>query len=498
MMPLTRFPHPFQDRAGNAIVGATVTITKWSNGNPVELYTDALGASPVGSNTAVTDADGEINVYLSPDIVDVSVTKAGQTLLAATGIEVVGVTVMVYADDYGSLTKAIQKAQTYELLGAGVWLTPGKQYSRTEKLAIPSACGLVSDGTARIYAPAGSFDNATLGTRYSSNSCVIDMSGLTSGAFTRAQAPFLIGVEIVSESATGRAVDAIVARNVERLRIENVTVRGFPTGADLRLASLVGGIVRGVNCGNRTDDYDWPTQPQMTGICVDQDRIDGRGSSNTRFSDNFIREILATGDYLASWGQESDGVNISHQSSVLLTFTNTTINEVGEGIDCFGKHIAFNGVTMSNIRAAGIKFVHGASFCSVNGGALVNVGRYGVVFSGSDIEDVGDTTRNVINGLTVTNVDYLGAHAASNTACIGFEDNGGSEGLPVGNIVNGAALSCGDEGQYGWYDESNGSGNIGEAISIAVGGNTTKRVRVDNAAGSCRLVGSSTYHTDLT
>lgn len=378
--------------------------------------------------------------------------------------------------------------------GGGVYLFPGKRYKVTSKISIPARCGIYSDGSAEIYAPAASFNNTTLANKYASNSAVLDLSGLTVGPYTVSESPFVVGVRITSEVSQGRLVDAIVARNARNVRIEGCEVSGFPIGCGIRASTLYGGSITRNFIHDFTDNAVWGTQPQITGIEIDGDRVNSVASGQTVIAGNVIKDLTVGATVLASWGYQTDGINVAHQSSAYLAISNNTIARVGEGIDLYCQRCTVSGNTIAEVYIFGIKLIHGASFNSVCNNSIHDFGLGGVVVSGSTVVGVGDTQRNVINNNTISSGNYNAAWTASDTYCIGFIDGGGTTGKPNYNTANGNNMSEGSA-KYGWLDTSTGASNanFGEGNQIVPGGSNVAVVAVTAGGGACNASGSATY-----
>lgn len=525
--PFTGTVWTITDAAGNPVSGAKVRTYEAGTLTDKAVYTSASLATPA-SNPVIADSSGRVQFFMGSgayrfrvfDSTDVELTVYAVDNVSRpldsddlTGIDASGVTLtptgagavagpisdtmtsIVYADHYGTLQQALTVAQGNG--GGAVWLTPGTRYTLTAQITIPARCGLMSDGTAEIYCPASVFTNTSLATRYTSTSAAIDMSGLTSSPYTISTAPFIVGVRITSEVSDGRAVDAIVARNVKEVRIEKCEISGFPVGCGVRAASLVGGSI----CDNWIHDFTsataWGSQPQITGIELDNDRINSVGSAGVRICRNSIKDLTVTGSLLSTYGYQTDGINLAHQTTNNCIVSDNFIDNVGEGIDVFGKCNTINGNTIRNAYIYGLKFIHGASFNSAAGGTIENAGLGGVVFAGSAVSGVGDTTRNAVSGITIRELNYNSAWTANSSAGISFVDNTGTAGKPVSNVVTGCTVSEGTLGKYGWLDQSTGSNNFGEGIEVVIGAANVKRVEVTSAAGTCRVAGSGTYSTSL-
>src|SRR6185295_2282872 len=217
------------------------------------------------------------------------------------------------ADD----TKPLQKALDS---GKVVYLAPGRTYAVTSRLDVPSEGGMISDGTATILARAGGFTNTdpTGKGRYGPISTVISATGLTKPPFTPHKGIVIRGIKLRFEQTEGRYVDAIVARNVDTLTIVGIDISGFPVGTGIKVASIVGpsSISR-----NHIHDFHSNTDfskaypgsgPQITGIEVDNDRVNGVATRNLVIADNEIANLTVGPVFLAAHGYQTDGINVAH------------------------------------------------------------------------------------------------------------------------------------------------------------------------------------------
>jgi parallel beta-helix repeat protein len=470
--------------AGGATQGGTAYTLTTSTAITIDTTGLVWAASTAVGNLA-TQLASSASAVLGPALVGYS----GANAYAANTVGAALNTLLI-ADSFSSLSVALAAALAAG--GGGVWLTPGKRYTLTTRLSIPARCGLISDGTAEIYAPAASFTNTSLAGTYGATSSVLDLSGLTTGLFTVSESPFVIGVRVTSEVSQGRLVDAIVARNVKNVRIKDCEISGFPVGCGVRGASLLGGEISGNFIHDFTDNAVWGSAPQITGIEIDQDRVNSVSSVGVNISGNRIKDITVGATVLASWGYQTDGINIAHASSGGHTIANNRISGVGEGIDIFGSTCTITGNVISQCYIFGMKFIHGASYNSVMGGSISDVGLAGIRFDGA--ATAVDTERNTVTGVTIASIDYLGAYAASDSACILFSD--GASGKPQYNTVIGCTLTLGSGGKYGWLDTSSGTAhaNFGLGNQIITGASVVALISVTAAGGACNASGSATFN----
>jgi len=507
------------DRDFNRLWMAAQEMRAAINGVMRAPYPEVLADMPAAADRAglmpIFDTDGDVTVStFTADQVASAVAAAYTAASLAdavsylqAGVGAAWQTVQyrlrktIWVDDYNTL----EDAQIYAASlgrGRGVKMRPGQRYTLTVgRVLIPSGGGIYcSQGTAEIYAPASLFTNTNLSNKYAATSAVIDMSGELSGGFAPSVSPYLVGIRLASEVSDGRMVDAITARNVRDLRIENCEFSGFPVGCDIRASTLdCGRIVHTRHLG-RNSTHVWGSQPQSTAIELDNDRVNSTASDGLQIDHPVIRDFTITGQSSAAWNHQTDGINIAHRDSKNTSITAADIDNVGEGIDIFGANNVVNGFKIRNAKFFGLKFIHGAQFNVAGNGSILNFGIAGAVFAGTSDVGAGDTSRNRLSNTTITNGDYLGTMAATEVvACVKFEDNGGATGKPKDNGVSNCALSEGATGEYAWYDGSTGTNNYGSGITIAIGAANVKRVEVIGGAGvgSVQLHGSLTYHTSL-
>jgi len=340
------------------------------------------------------------------------------------------------ADD----TSAIQAALNAALAigGGAVHLAHGEIYRITQKINIPSGCGLFGDGSPTIYAPSVNFNNTSLTNKYASNSAVIDLSGQTSSPYTSSESPFLIGIKIESEVSQGRFVDAIVCRNAINPRISKCEIFGFAAGCGIRAASLPYGAEFS---NNYIHDFlenttAWVGTPQSTGIEIDNDRVNSVYSSGVKINGNEIRKIEFGSAAITAYGYQTDAINIAGVSTTDYVIHGNSINTVGEGVDTFGERGSIVGNVITDTYGFGIKLIHGASLNTVHSNVIRNTGIAGIVAAGSTISGVGNITKNNIIGNIIENIDYLGVWApTTGTAGIKIDNSTSSYTYRVTNNI---------------------------------------------------------------
>lgn len=326
-------------------------------------------------------------------------------------------------DDTAAIQAALNNGTATQRV---VWL-PAGTYKISSRLVVGSHTGLASNGDATLFATAAGFNYAggPKGTG-GNNSLVIDLSGQLVAPFAPNTNQIIEGLRIISELSDGRTVDAITARNCTNVKIVGNEIANFPNTRSITLASVIGGEVSSNwihDCATNFTGWS-PLRPQITGVEIDNDRVNSVNSARLRISDNRIERLTVGAAVLAYAGYETDGVNV-HKGDVVVV--DNFIDTVGEGVDTFASDGVISNNIITNTYNFGIKLIHGASRNVITGNRITNTGIAGIVLSGSDVPGVTDCEGNTVTGNAIDNVDYLGAWG-SGTGLSGIKIDG--SGLP--------------------------------------------------------------------
>jgi hypothetical protein len=411
-----------------------------------------------------------------------------------------GAAASVYIEDLSGVTTgtatAAQRMANSRIINAHLQhgehlrLRVGTRIEIGRSLKVGSGGSIIGDAGAHkpiIYMPAAAFNNVddiANGGRYAGNAVGIDFSGELAGAYRPSAGVTLENLHILSEQRMGRRLRAIVGRNVTACEIRNVEISGFPIGIGIALASARQCHISYIHIHDFADNTLWRQLPQSTGIEIDNDTVNGVGSSDNRI-DHFRIERLQLGpQLLAKWGYQTDGINVL-SAAARTQIALGRISGVGEGIDTFGTDGSIRDVNIADVYNFGLKFIHGASRNRVNRVSITNAGLAGVTFSGSDVA-TRDTAGNVLMNLRIVNVDPNSAWAANSTAGVLISGRN-SRRVPINNEVIDADIELGDHGKFGWLDDSTGSGNRGRGIRVRGGRALERTVLVLHSASSVEL-----------
>jgi hypothetical protein len=427
---------------------------------------------------------------------------ASSALLTATNNQALpatrsaGVPASVYIEDLpgvttGSATPAQWTANSLIInahlhRGEHLRLRQGTRIEIGRSLKVGSGASIVGDAGPHkpiIYMPAAAFNNAddTVNGRYAGNAVGIDFSGELGGEYRPSAGVILENLSILSERRMGRRLRAIVGRNVTACTIGNVEISGFPIAIGVALASARQCHITDVHIHDFADNALWNQLPQSTGIEIDNDPVNGVGSSDNRI-DHFRIERLRLGpQVLTKWGYQTDGINIL-SSAVRTQIAEGRISSVGEGIDTFGTDGSIRDVDIADVYNFGLKFIHGASQNRANHVTITNAGLAAVTFSGSDVA-TRNTAGNILMNVRIINVDPNSAWRGNSTAGVLISGRN-SRRVPIDNEVIGADIELGDHGKFGWLDDSTGSGNRGRRIIVRGGRALERSVLVLHGASS--------------
>lgn len=277
-------------------------------------------------------------------------------------------------------------------------------------------------GKTTLYMPASSFTNTTWNTR-NGTSLALDASGMLSSPFTPARNIKICDLTIESEVSDGRVLYGIRASNVVNLEIDRVEVLGMPVGNAIELNSILGSSsvhhCHVHDCGTAVTTYG--AQPQMTGVEVDNNKVDGNPSRGIDIHDNSFIDIMFSGSALSTYGAQTDGIN---NGGIGLRIHDNYVRNVGEGIDLLeATDCNVTGNILVDCYHAGIKLIHGASRNNVGHNTILRPGRSGVSLSGVSAP----SNDNYIHDNTIHDVNVSTVWDALSNAALHIISGGGIE-----------------------------------------------------------------------
>lgn len=352
------------------------------------------------------------------------------------------------AEDWGAVGDGATDDATaiQALLTAGYIWAPvsGRSYAIGTRLNITSAgSGIIGDDTPLIVMLSGSgkFANtsASAGDRYGTNAV-----GIYASSIAR---PIVKGVRIKYETQTDdRYVKAIAFQTCTDILIEEVEAWNFTKALGvIYVGACTGGSVSRNYVHDCTTNS--ATTGQITGIEFDNDNT---LSSGIDVDGNRIENLTVGASFLASWGYQTDGINVTKETSKQLRIRGNHIKGVGEGIDHFGVDCEITDNHIEDCYYYGIKHVNGSCRTLTTTNTIRRCGLAGIILAGSATINQ-DTADNYIFGNDIYDIDPNGTFSGNTTACILFAANSGTTYLPRRNHVCDNKLDCGTNGKYGVY-----------------------------------------------
>ena len=352
----------------------------------------------------------------------------------------------------GDTTGATDTAALQALWTAGRLVRPlsgGHFYISSRANLTVDGSGIVGDGTPLFEMVASGFNNssAIAGDRYGTNAVGFYASGVAR--------PILKGFRIKYGTQTDdRYVKAIAFRSCTDILIEEVEAWNFTKALGvIYVGACTGGSVSRNYVHDCTTNSS--TTGQITGIEFDNDDT---LSSGIDVDGNRIEDLTVGSTFLGLYGYQTDGINVTKETSKQLRIRGNHIKNVGEGIDHFGVDCEITDNHVEDCYYYGIKHVNGGSRTLTTTNTIRRCGLAGIVLAGSATV-AQDTADNYIFGNDIYDIDPNGTFAASTTAGILFAANGGTTYLPRRNIIRANKIDCGTNGKYGVYAGS-GDGTL--------------------------------------
>lgn len=320
------------------------------------------------------------------------------------------------ADDKFSISKA---------LGFGdVKLQPKSRYRITSRIDMPSGRTIKGDRTSVIEMDGSQFTGTS---QYSSTALGFLFNSLsTSGG--------LQGFQIKLTNQNNELIaGAVAVRSCSNIKLTDLEISGFRK-------SKVIAIDSSTNCqidGNTIRDclLASTTTGQLTGIDVDNNRVSSVASSRLSICENTILNLTCSTGFNASFGYQTDGINISHASSSKHTINRNTMSNVGEGVDCFGSSCSISDNVVHDAYAFGIKLIHGASRNTVTENKIYNAGLAGIVVTGSGTA-LTNTEFNDVSNNYISGVNKAGNWSSSVTSGIRVDNDNGARYANKNTIKN--------------------------------------------------------------
>ena len=433
-------------------------------------------------------------------------SKARDNVIKLNGLSVAVAEYGAKGDGVTDDTAAIQAAAAS---GKDVIFNAGSTYLMSAGAPVASNTSLRCPGgiaNIKFKTGTGAFNVTTIaGTRTDTDRCAFPVLARDNVTFE--------GLNFFPDGLNARVIYPIrVAGGMDTygVKFRRLSFTAFHVGAMIAVASVGIGAydfdrIYAWDCGTSLNTWSGGT-PQWTLFETDNDLVAGVHSQPGRGTMIGCKNCLFTGAALASYGQQTDCINIAGISGAVdrkgPVIVGVHVDGVGEGIDIFGRGCVIKAARLRNCHNFGIKLIHGATDNVVDADLIENAGLAGVVISGSD-ETAAHTRNNTVRVGVLRNV----GQGASFTTGYGVLFQGGATAVTKANTVrvdnvvedNGRMVTV---VQDGTADASNANlVEVGRAsgyttFSNAVPGNVRIRVK-DSTRVQMRLGSAQTLTTGV-
>ena len=271
------------------------------------------------------------------------------------------------ADDTAALQRALNEARK-------VWLGTRRVYRLTRRLTVPSNAELASDGTATLLmatAP-GAFDNAIA---HRSDTAIYGERGTALRAEGRDIA--IRDLFIIKEFEDNRYVIGVDVRASSRVKIQRLRMRGFslaPGIITIRSSDQVEVSSTLIHdaCTASNQVPEDAASFQITGIAIDDTRVNKRGSTRIVIENNVIANLRMIP--LTYRRTQTDGINFAAIGTGSGSIVRDNyVSNVDEALDIYGSSIEVSG---NRLQATGtvVKLIHGARSVTIRSNQITASG----------------------------------------------------------------------------------------------------------------------------
>lgn len=400
-----------------------------------------IGITDVAGNFTATDVEGALSeLYASgstliEDLASADPSKGSSLIFPS--IESLGAVGNGVVLDDAAFSAAASLGQVVTLRhGATYYLSSGVS-------AVSGTRFVCRDGyaTIKLKTGAGGFNSTDLtADKNASSRCVFLFSGVDN-----------VGVEGVVFSTDGVAERVIYpircngGTTFKGCQFRRLIFSGMSAinGGYLSLNTIGDGRwfaqnIQARNCGTALNT--WTGIPQITVLEVDNDMIAAVPSYPGDFENIGAYNVLLTGAALATYGQQTDVINIAGISGTDRkgpTGHGVYADGVGEVVDLFCTGASITGIRARNVHNFVAKFIHGARYNHVEIDHVESCGFAVVTFAGSSAL-VGHTEYNTCRVISAKGIGDSGNGPSSDVAGVLIQENGGSLAtcLPRNNVCD--------------------------------------------------------------
>lgn len=294
--------------------------------------------------------------------------------------------------------------------GVPLMVPPGKSYFLRQRVDLPSGLQFLGNPTSEFVISGADFTTTA-------NSHGTNGVGILATERTGIHARYLRLRQ--RDMVSGRRVNGISIRRSNDVVLDQAEVWGANSGYPIGIDSCSGIRLLSPHAHDCMIVSD--TLKQLTGICVDDNRLNGVSSSDIEIRSPRILNMLADDAFVAAHGYQTDGINIQRADRVQIT--DPYIYRCGEGLDLTGSRIAVTGGLIVESSDAAIKLVHGAQFVSVTGTQIYRAGYAGIVIGGTS-SGGRPSSYNTFIGVVVGGIGWNGRWNHTERCALSISDQG--------------------------------------------------------------------------
>lgn len=440
---MQKYFESFIDSTGKPVAGAIVAVTTYPGGAVASIYQTNSANVAIPGGQVVTDSLGYFEFYAPDGRYTLSFTSSGTEPRIIPDVLIEdpadGAT-EVSATNYPTLQAALDTRKV-------VRLADGVTYPVTAQLTIPAGGGLIGRGILTFNST--DFANTTPGD-LSAQSIVL--SALSVNDVT------LRDFQMVGTCGVNSWIYPIALRGVTKGDLRGLEISGLNAGTMIKIDSSFDIKVQRNILRDATLDRNI-SGGQLSGVTTDDHRMNGVGSERLDITHNTLRNLSWTPAFLATYGPQSDGVNLQVGTRNCLVAHNV-FEGLGEGVDCFGDdNIIADNIT-KNALGYSYKLIHGASRNLLDANVSINSGLGGVVVAGSNTASKNTDSNTILNTVISGAGTDPGAYWAQTKYGVAINNDGVFKA--TNTYVRGTRVVSSPSATCAYLSSTSGTGNVYE------------------------------------
>ncbi len=325
-------------------------------------------------------------------------------------------------DDSTDATTAIRNAVAAAVAnGVPLSTPPNKSYLIRERIDLPSDLQFAGSPSSQFVASGNDF--TTTSNSYSATGVVM-LINAKSGLHLR-------NLRIRQrDMVAGRRVNGLGVRSSSDIVLDRFEAWGLNSGYAIGMDSSAD--VRIISPYIHDCEMTGTTLRQLTGICVDDNRISSVSSTDLEIANPRIFDMLASSEFVALHGYQTDAINV--QQAERIAISNPQLRRCGEGLDLWSRDCIVTGGYINEMHDLGIKLTHGAQRTLISGTQIYRAGYGGVAIGGTSTGGR-ETSDNVMMGLLIGGIGWNGVWGATERYAVLIDDTSRTWLAPRNRII---------------------------------------------------------------